>query len=216
MFKVHATYIVGLYIACDVIANLTAGKITLCGPFTVPAAIYIFAITFTLIDLINLALGKQAARRVVLAAFAANIVLALYSILVVHLPSPPWFTLGQSFNDVLGVTPRIVAASLAASLLSGLLDVELFARLRERLNPGWRVVCSNALSTLTDSVMFIMLAFAGAAGFGAAQLGLLILGQYVVKMAVTVVSVPLIYLVKTVVSVDTALSEDAGRDACAT
>ena len=48
------------------------------GPFNVPAAIYIFALTFTLIDLINESLGKLGARRVVLAAFGANLLLALY------------------------------------------------------------------------------------------------------------------------------------------
>ena len=202
MFKLHATYIIGLFVACDVIANITAGKPTQLGPFTVPAAIYLFALTFTLIDLINQALGKQAARRVVYTAFAANIVLALYALLVVALPSPAWFKAGASYAVVLGLAPRVVLASLTASLISGLLDVELFARLRRRLNPGWRVVASNVGSTLLDSVVFILLAFTGAPGFPPEVLGALILGQYVVKLAVTAVSVPLIYLVHATVTVD--------------
>lgn len=216
MLKLHVTYLIGLYVACEVIANISAGKITQFGPFTVPAAIYIFALSFTLIDLINEALGKHGARRVVIAGVAANCALALYSLLVVALPAPPWFAHAQSFRDVFGLAPRIVAASLIAALISGLLDVELFARLRRRVNAGWRVVASNALSTLTDSVLFILLAFAGAPNMPSGvlairALALLILGQYVVKMLVTAVSVPLIYTVHAVTSVEGA--NGAGTEA---
>ncbi|MEP0813522.1 MAG: queuosine precursor transporter, partial [bacterium] len=111
----------------------------------------------------------------------------------------PWFEAAGSFSAVFGLTWRIVFASLTAYLISSLLDVELFARLRARLNPGMRVVASNALSTLADSVVFIAIAFAGV--FPPAQIGMLILGQYVVKLAVTGASVPLIYLVRATVEV---------------
>ena len=202
MLKVHVTYIIGLFIACEVVANITAGKITQFGPFTVPAAIYIFALTFTLLDLINETLGKLGARRVVIAGVLANVVLALYSLLALALPSPPWFEHAGSYSVVLGLAPRVVAASLIAALLAGLLDAELFARLRARLAPGWRVLASNALSTLCDSIVFISLAFAGAPGFPPHVLLQLMAGQYVVKLLVTLASVPLIYLVRGTVSVD--------------
>jgi queuosine precursor transporter len=196
MFKVHLTYLIGIYVACEVIANITAGKITQFGPFTVPAAIYIFAITFTLIDVINEALGKQGARRVVLAGVMANSLLALYALLALSLPAPAWFTKAQSFHDVLGSTPRIVLASLLAALASGLLDVELFAKWRRQLPAGWRVLVSNAGSTLVDSALFIVLAFAGTPGFAPPALLMLIAGQYAVKMLITLISIPLIYLLR--------------------
>lgn len=194
MFKVHVTYVIVLYAACNIIANVTAGKVTQLGPFSVPAAIYIFALTFTLLDLINHALGKAGARRVVYATLAANALLALYALLAVWLPAPPWFEQSESYRVVLAATPRIVLASLVAFLASGLLDVELFARLRDRLPIGWRVVLSNAAGTALDSALFITIAFAGV--FPPLQLGMLMLGQYVVKLAVTAVSVPLVYLAR--------------------
>jgi len=204
VFRVHATYIIVLYVACELIANVTATKITIAGPFTVPAAIYIFALTFTLIDLINEGLGKRAARRVVYAALAANLLLALYSIIAVRLPSPEWFEGAAGFAEVFEKTPRIVIASLTAFLVSGLLDVELFAALRARLNPGWRVVVSNAASTLIDSIIFISIAFWRffQPEDVIAMIGMLILGQYVIKLIVTAASVPLIYLVRTYIAVD--------------
>ena len=72
-----AILIVGLYVACELIANITAGKpVALPGGITVPAAVFIYALTFTLIDLVNDRLGKQRARYVVYAAFLFNLLLA--------------------------------------------------------------------------------------------------------------------------------------------
>jgi len=52
------TILIGLYIACELIANVTASKPVQLGGIVVPAAIFIYTITFALIDLINESLGK--------------------------------------------------------------------------------------------------------------------------------------------------------------
>jgi uncharacterized integral membrane protein (TIGR00697 family) len=77
--------------------------------------------------------------------------------------------------------------------VSSLIDVQVFAWWRERVGRyRWaRVLTSNAVSTLVDSVLFITIAFAGVM-----PIWPLIIGQYIVKMAVTVVSIPLIYTVR--------------------
>jgi uncharacterized integral membrane protein (TIGR00697 family) len=190
------TLIIGLYIACEIIANVTAGKpVALPGNVTVPAAVFIYAVTFTLIDLVNERLGAQGARQVVYTAFAANLLLAAYAQFAIWLPPAPFYGAeGQAaFRSVLGSTWRVVLASLAAYLASSLIDVHVFAWWRERVGRWkWlRVLASNAVSTAVDSVLFIALAFAGVM-----PVWPLIVGQYVVKMAVTVVSIPLIYLVR--------------------
>ena len=190
------TLIIGLYIACELIANVTAGKpVLLPGNVTVPAAVFIYAITFTLIDLVNERLGKQGARQVVYTAFLANLLLAAYAQFAIWLPPAPFYGAeGQAaFRSVLGSTGRVVLASLAAYLVSSLIDVQVFAWWRERVGRfKWlRVLASNAVSTAVDSAVFIVLAFAGVM-----PVWPLIVGQYVVKMAVTAVSIPLIYLVR--------------------
>jgi len=191
-----AILIVGLYIACELIANITAGKpVALPGGITVPAAVFIYALTFTLIDLVNDRLGKQGARYVVYAAFLANLLLAAYIQFAIWLPPAPFY--GEkaqvAFAGVLGSTWRIVAASLIAYLVSTLIDVQVFAWWRERIGRHrWaRVLVSNTVSTLIDSAVFITIAF-----LGVMPVLPLIVGQYVVKMAVTLISIPLIYAVK--------------------
>ncbi|HHT27648.1 MAG TPA: queuosine precursor transporter [Firmicutes bacterium] len=180
----------GSYIACELIANITAGKISIIGPFAVPAAVYIFTITYTLLDVINRVLGPKEARRLITVAFACNALLALYSFLAVALPPAPFWDGQEAFARTLGSTPRIVIASLLAYLASSHLDVAIYAWLSKRTAPWARVVISNGLGLGADTVIFITLAFAGTG----VVLTSLMLGQYVVKMVVTVASIPLIYL----------------------
>jgi hypothetical protein len=185
--------LVGLYIASELIANVTASKPVTVANITVPAAVFIYALTFTLVDLINERLGKQGARRVVYTAFAANLLLAGYTRFAIALPPASFYEGNEAFQSVLGSTYRIVLASLTAYIVASLIDVEVFAWWRRRIGGyRWaRVLTSNAISTLVDSIIFISLAFAGVF-----PLLPLIRGQYIVKMVVTLVSIPLIYLVR--------------------
>jgi uncharacterized integral membrane protein (TIGR00697 family) len=187
------TLVISLYIACNIIANVTASKAVMIGGIVVPAAVFIYTLTFTLIDLINERLGKEGAQQVVYAGFAANLLLAGYSWIAVVLPPAPFYQDQEAFAGVLGSTPRVVFASLTAYLVSSLVDVQFFAWWRERIGRGkWmRVLTSNAVSTLVDSIVFISIAF-----WGVMPVLPLIQGQYIVKMAVTVVSIPLVYLVR--------------------
>ncbi|NWF94190.1 MAG: queuosine precursor transporter [Syntrophaceae bacterium] len=187
------TMLVGLYIACELIANVTASKPVQLGGIVVPAAIFIYTLTFTLIDLINESLGKQGARKVIVTAFAANLLLAAYTHLTVILPSPSFYSGQEAFAGVLGSTPRIVMASLTAYLVSAFIDAEIFAFWKVHVRgPKWaRVLVSNGVSTGVDSMVFIILAF-----YGVMPVWVLIKGQYLVKMAITLGSLPLIYLVK--------------------
>jgi queuosine precursor transporter len=187
------TLLIGLYIGCELIANVTASKPVRIAGIVAPAAIFIYTLTFTLIDLINETLGKQGARKVIFASLTVNLLLAAYTRLAVALPPAPFYQGQEAFSAVLGNTPRIVFASLIAYLISSLVDAEIFAFWKSRMpGPKWvRVLISNAISTGIDSLVFITLAF-----YGLMPLWGLIQGQYLVKMGITVISLPLIYLAK--------------------
>ena len=187
------TLLIGLYVACDLIANVTAGKPVAIAGIVVPAAVFLYTLTFTLIDLINERLGKAGARQVIATAFAANLLLAGYVQFAIWLPAAPFYRDAEIFAGVLGSTPRIVFASLVAFLVSSLVDAEIFAWWRAHVaGPKWaRVLTSNSVSTLVDSALFITIAFAGVL-----PVWPLIGGQYLVKMGITVISLPLIYVTR--------------------
>jgi len=204
------TVLIGLYVACELIANVTASKPVQLAGIVVPAAIFIYTITFTLIDLINESLGKQGARQVILTAFLANLLLAAYAQLAVVLPPASFYTGQAAFAGVLGSTPRIVFASLIAHLISSFIDAEIFSLWKARIQgPKWlRVLVSNTVSTGIDSMVFITLAF-----YGVMPIWDLIKGQYVVKMGITFVSLPLIYLAKSRREAGESRSARPGRTA---
>ncbi len=185
-----STLLIGLYVACELISNVTASKPVMVGGIVVPAAVFLYAFSFTVIDLINERFGKRRARRVVGAAFAANLLLAGYIQFAIWLPAAPFYSGAAAFAGTLGSTPRIVCASLVAYLVSSFVDTEIFAWWRTRVGgPKWlRVLISNAMSTFLDSALFIGIAFAGVL-----PVWPLVRGQYAVKMGVTAISLPLIY-----------------------
>ncbi|HBA55210.1 queuosine precursor transporter [Syntrophorhabdus aromaticivorans] len=181
---------VGLYVACEIIANVTAGRPVSLFNIVVPSAVFIYTITFTLVDVIHEIYGKEGTRKVVYGAFLANIILAVYSYLVIHLPAPSFFTERKAYEIVFGSTPRIVAASLIAYLVSSLVDIEVYHLWKSRVQRAkWsRVLVSNSISTFVDSCAFITIAF-----MGVMPVIPLIVGQYTVKMGITILSLPLIY-----------------------
>jgi len=183
--------LVSLYVACEIIANVTAGKPVLVWGIVVPSAVFIYTLTFTLVDLIHEVYGRSGSRLVVCGAFLANILLAAYTYLVVHLPTPGFFADSRAYETVFGSTPRIVFASLVAYLVSSLVDVEVYHLWRGCVK-RWKwsgVLVSNGVSTLVDSCLFIFLAF-----YGTHPVIPLVKGQYLIKMTITVLSLPLIYI----------------------
>ena len=184
------TLVVGLYVGAELAANVTEAKPVRFLGLVVDGGTLIYAVTFTLLDLIHERQGKKGAQKVVVAAFAANLLLAAYVHLTIRLPYPSFYEGQASYQQVLGATPRIVAASLTAFFLASLVDTEVYAWLKTRID-GYRwipVLGSNAVGTLLDSVLFISLAF-----YGRYPLLPLIVGNYTIKMTVTALSLPLIY-----------------------
>ena len=76
--RINVIYLIVFYVATLLIANVAAGRLSQLGPFVVTSATYIFALSFTLIDLINEALaslGAAASRAVACGAGVATITL---------------------------------------------------------------------------------------------------------------------------------------------
>ncbi len=198
--------LVGTYIMCQAIADIGATKLVEIGGVVMPGGTFIFALTFTLRDMIHKRLGREWARMAIFTAAALNVLLAVYMLILSRLPSPDFFALGDSWNAIFAIVPAITIGSIVAELASELTDTEVyhFWKTRFPAAPQWsRVLVSNAVSLPIDSIVFTLLAFvllppvfgAEAMPFGAA-ITRIASGQILYKAAVTVVSLPLIYTVK--------------------
>ena len=180
------------YLLCQIIADVTASKMVDLFGVYVPAAVFIYALTFTLRDVVHKRLGKQTAVFMVLTAGAVNVLMALYFMLTVVLKPAPFWGNQEAYSLILGVVPRVVVASITAEMISELIDTEIYHRIRH-LAPWKRVLGSNAVSLPIDSLIFVSVAFAGT--MPVAALISVMLGQVLLKSIITVISIPLIYIV---------------------
>jgi queuosine precursor transporter len=148
-----------IYVAAVLAANATAEDFIELPIFgLVSIGTLFFGITFTQRDRVH-----RAGRPAVYAMLAVTAVLAALE------------------SVFLGVSWRIIAASVLAILLAEAADTEVFHRLR---GYGWyrRVAGSNAVSIPLDSIIFTVVAFAGV--FSAYTIAEIVWGDVVAKGAV--------------------------------
>ena len=197
--------LVGGYIICQAIADVGATKFIQIRGAVIPAGTFIFAITFTLRDLLHKRLGKEWARAAIVCAGLFNIVQAIYLAIMARLPYPSFFTLGNAWTQIFAIVPAITAGSIIAEVISELVDTEIYHIWRARLTrlPQWSaVLASNIVSLPLDSFIFGTLAFVllppmlGGDTLPFMVAMDLVTGQIIWKTLVTLVSLPAIYLVK--------------------
>ncbi len=188
-------WLFAIYAVSIVIANVTASKLMTVFGLTVAAADIIYTIGFTTIDLINEYYGKEEAKRAIVTAFFANVLWAFSAYIAVELPPADLFAEMQPhFAAVIGAAPRIVAASMTAYYIASRSDVFVYHAIRLLGLPVWtRIIGSNGVSLLVDSVVFSTMAF-----YGIFPLAPVIVGQYITKIVITLINIPFAYLARAV------------------
>jgi uncharacterized integral membrane protein (TIGR00697 family) len=189
--------VISVYIAAQLLSDIASLKITLIAGFSVDAGTFIYPLTFTIRDLVHKRLGKQVARQVIILAAGINLFMAFFFQFTAWLPQDPSWGLGREFATILGPVWRIVIASIAAEVISELLDTEIYHLWQNRITEKYqwmRVLSSNAVSIPVDSLIFCW----GAFGFALPHdvVWSIFFANVLVKGAVTVVSLPAIYFVK--------------------
>ena len=195
---------IGAYVGAQVVADITSLKIGTAFGRAVDMGTWIYPITFTLRDVVHKALGKRAARTLVVTAAFVNVGMAAYLQWVAKQPADASYPLGEEFRAVLGPVWRIVVASIVAEVISELVDTEVYHWFVRRVTTRYqwaRVMVSNAVSIPIDNVVFVVGAF-GAIPFMAdhaltlpwADVWDIFVVNLTLKAAVSVLSLPLIYL----------------------
>lgn len=198
--------LVGGYVGFQLIADIGATRIVDIWGFSIPAGTFIFALTFTWRDALHKRLGKEWARAAILIAGAINLLMAGYFAWVGSMSVPAFIpeSVAGAWVGIFAFVPAIVIGSIAAEVTSEWVDTEVYHRLIDKFRGKMqfvRVLGSNAISLPLDSVIFASLAFVllpklfGGDPLPWAALPAIILGQIVFKAIVTVVSLPLIYVI---------------------
>lgn len=194
---ISGVLVVAAYVAAQMMADVLSLKIALVAGFSVDVGTFVYPFTFTLRDLVHKLLGRAAARSVIVAAGAINLLMAGLFAFAAWLPPDPSVGPQGAFGEVLSPVWRIVVASIAAEVVSELADTEAYhlwvTRVTQRFQ--WaRVLVSNTISVPLDSLIFCWGAFGGV--HPTPTVWSIFWANVLVKGAVTLVSLPGIYLVR--------------------
>lgn len=167
--KVSTLYmvLVTVYIACLLISNVTAVKTFSLGPFSLPAAVILFPVVYIVNDLLAEVYGFKKARNAIYLGFVLNLFMVLYFALAIALPAGPFYNDQSAFAAVLGSTPRMLVASLAAYLIGSTLNAKVLVTMRDATKSNGnfalfaRCITSTFVGELCDSMVFITIAFIG-------------------------------------------------------
>src|SRR2546429_456129 len=171
-----------LFITCLLTANTIAAKLIVVGGVVLTAGIVIFPISYVVGDVLTEVWGYAAARRVIWLGFTCNTLMVAAIWLGGQLPAAPFWKGDLAYEEILGHTPRIVAASFVAYLVGEFANSFVLAKLKLATRGRWlwmRTIGSTVVGQALDSGVFVTLAFAGTVPAGG--LGPILGGQWGVK-----------------------------------
>ena len=151
------------FVAILLISNLIgAAKVASLWGFEFGAGVLFFPLSYVLGDVLTEVYGYARARRVVWAGFAAMLFMAFMAWAVVSMPPAEGWLGQRAYEEVFGITPRIVLASTLAFWAGELANAFVMAKMKI-LTKGrhlWtRTIGSTVVGQGVDSILFYPIAF---------------------------------------------------------
>lgn len=184
------------FVAVLLISNVASTKIVDLGWFAFDGGTLLFPLSYIFGDILTEVYGYKKARGVIWLGFFCALLMSIVFIVVGKLPAAPDWGNQAAYDAILGLTPRIVLASLIAYLAGSFSNSVILAKMKiwtkgKRL---WaRTIGSTIVGEFVDSVLFILIAFWGILPIQ--LLITLILSNYFFKTAIEIIFTPATYKV---------------------
>jgi uncharacterized integral membrane protein (TIGR00697 family) len=172
-----------------------AVKLVEIGGLVLPAGIIIFPISYILGDVLTEVYGLRRARQVILTGFACNTLFVAAVWLGGILPAAGLWDGQQAYERILGFTPRLLAASIAAYLIGEFANAYVLTWIKALTHGRWlwiRTIGSTLVGEGLDSFIFVGIAFAGI--LPTRTLLITALTQWLIKTAYEALATPITYL----------------------
>lgn len=208
----NLTLLTSLFVTSLIISNVVTGKLVATGihykgtEVILPGAMFCYAITFLVTDVIGEIWGKQKANDCVKLGFICQL-LAMALIQLTRLLPSYEISMKHAYDMVLGQGYIYVIGSLIAYWTAQSWDVFIFHKIRNiciakfgNTNCKW---IWNNVSTITsqflDTMVFITISFGIGLGWlfhkqTLPMLGLMIIGQYIFKAILAILDTPFFYV----------------------
>ena len=184
------------FVSVLLISNIASTKIIDLKWFVFDGGTLLFPLSYIFGDILTEVYGYKRTKRVIWLGFSMALLMSLVFIIVGKLPSAPGWDNQGAYDLILGLTPRIVIASLVAYLCGSFSNSFILAKMKI-LTKGrmlWaRTIGSTLVGEFIDSAIFIVIAFWGV--LPSSLLITLIISNYIFKSAVEVLFTPVTYKV---------------------
>ena len=154
-------YLLAVFCAVFLISNITAQKGVVIGPLVTDGAFFLFPISYVIGDVIAEVYGFKAARRAVFTGFFIAVLAVVTFYIAIWLPAADFYDMQDAFAAVLGLLPRIVAASLAGYVVGQLLNAWVLQKMKDRFGTDrlWaRLIGSTIVGEFADTLLFCTIA----------------------------------------------------------
>ncbi len=186
--------ITAVFITCLITANIIAVKVISIGPFILPAAIFVFPLSYIFGDVLTEVYGYHLARRVIWLGFLCNLIFVIFAWVGLKLPPAPFWEGQEAYQSILGYTPRLLAASFCGYLAGEFANSFVLAKMKILTQGRWlwsRTIGSTIVGQGLDTSIFITLAYIGTSS----PVPLMILHHWLVKTAIEAIFTPATYAI---------------------
>ncbi|MFA6098392.1 MAG: queuosine precursor transporter [Patescibacteria group bacterium] len=186
--------ILGLFVAVLLISNIASTKILKLGPFTFDGGTILFPIIYIFGDILTEVYGYRASRRVIWTGFFSALLMSIIFIIVGRLPAADGWVNQDAYNKILGLTPRIVTASLIAYFCGEFSNSFILAKMKIFTKGKYlwtRTIGSTIVGEGADTILFVVIAF-----FGILPMSLLlaiVISNYLFKVGFEIILTPATY-----------------------
>lgn len=157
--------VMAAFVAILLLSNIIgAAKLSTVAGFTFGAGILFFPVSYVIGDVLTEVYGYARARRVIWVGFGAMVFMAFMSWAVVAMPPADSWTGQDAYEQVFGLVPRIVLASIIAFWAGEFVNSYVMARMKVWTDGKalWsRTIGSTVVGQGVDSAIFYPVAFLG-------------------------------------------------------
>ncbi|RAJ08391.1 hypothetical protein LX64_01042 [Chitinophaga skermanii] len=177
--------------------------------FNLTCGVLLWPLEFVMTDIVNEYYGPKAVRRISYIAVGLISYAFLMFYVAIHVPAADWWVgssgekdvpnMQGAFNVIFGQGMWIIVGSLVAFLVSQIVDVTVFHRIKRATGEKhvWlRATGSTIVSQLVDSFIVLFIAFKIGKGWSWQTVLAICVVNYAYKFVMALVMTPVIYLVE--------------------
>jgi uncharacterized integral membrane protein (TIGR00697 family) len=176
--------------------------------FMLTCGVLLWPLEFVMTDIVNEYYGPKAVKRISWTAIALISYAFLMFYLAIHVTPPEWWlgsgqdksiNMQSAFTSVFGQGMWIILGSLTAFLVSQLIDVTVFHRIKKATGEKWlwlRATGSTLVSQLVDSFIVLFIAFKIGNDWPWSKVLAICIMNYLYKFTMAILLTPLVMLIE--------------------